>query len=894
MLNEEGGIDPLEFRFHAMTDRVATTGTTWLGLTLGCAQCHSHKFDPVSQREYYQLMAFLNNADEPELDLPTPASLDQHRQNLQRAGQLLAELPNKFPLETLAWKTVRPLNVETQSGEKGKLLEDGSVLLAAPGPDKDSYTVTFETEAQAVSQLRLEALAHDSLPSKGPGRVQHGNFVLNEIAVSTGPKSGAETARQVKIIKGQADTEQEGFPIAHAFDGNPSTGWAVHAANKPLNVDHAATFHFEKPISFAGGTRFTVKLDQLHGKNHTLGRFRLSLASGVNDERPIDVRRKERLESSFAQWLTHERTRTVKWTPLRPVSAKSNLPLLTILDDASVFVSGDLSKSDTYELSFRTDLRPITALRLEVLPDERLPKHGPGRIYYEGPAGDFFPSEFSLWLGEAKATFRKASHSFAAGEDIAAHAIDGDPQSGWSINGGQGRKHEAVFTLAKPLEAGEFSLRLLFERYYAAGLGRFRISATTDPRAGEARDLPPDIDKLLLAPDGDLTAADGQRLREQFLLATPELAKESTEIKRLRTPPSFPTTLVLQERPSQNPRPTYIHHRGEFLQPRERVEPGLPAVLPPLPPGAPRNRLGFAQWLVSPENPLTARVTINRHWAAFFGRGLVRTVEDFGIQGEPPTHPELLDWLATEFIRLGWSQKALHRLIVLSAAYQQSSRVTTELLAKDPDNNLIGRGPRVRLDAEIIRDSVLRASSLLAPKVGGPSVFPPQPASVTTEGAYGQLKWTPSQGADRYRRSLYTYTKRTTPFAMAATFDAPSGEACVARRDVSNTPLQALTLLNDVMFTEAAQALGREFAANSCGAEERVRGLFRRCLTRPPAADELAALTAFYHQQRQRFAAKELDAKALAGEGPGDANDRAAWTALARVLFNLDEMITKN
>jgi hypothetical protein len=235
----------------------------------------------------------------------------------------------------------------------------------------------------------------------------------------------------------------------------------------------------------------------------------------------------------------------------------------------------------------------------------------------------------------------------------------------------------------------------------------------------------------------------------------------------------------------------------------------------------------------------------------------------------------------------------MHRLIVLSATYRQSSRVTADRLAKDPENRLLARGPRVRLEAEPVRDAVLRASGLFSPRVGGPSVFPPQPPGVTTEGTFGGLAWNVSPGPDRYRRGLYTFSKRTAPYAMFTTFDAPSGEVCVARREVSNTPLQALTLLNDPAFTEAAQALGRMMAGRKGPVEDRVDYLFRRCLTRPPTGEERSMLVRFFETQRRRFAARELNAAAVAGPGDGDVNERAAWTALARALFNLDEAIIK-
>jgi hypothetical protein len=714
MLNEEGGIDPLEFRFHAMTDRVGTTGTVWLGLTLGCAQCHTHKYDPIPQREYYQVMAFLNNADEPEVEVPTPGLAARRAAVEKQAAAREADLPNRFP---------------------------------------------------------------------------------------------------------------------------PGGGW---------------------------------------------------LASPL----PVEVRRREHLNRQFEAWLARESGRAVRWQVLRPAEARSNLPLLTVLDDSSVLASGDMGKRDVYDLTFRGDFRGVTALRLEVLPDGRLPRRGPGRVYYEGPFGDFFLSELTLSAGGRPAQFARASQSFGTKASL---AIDGDPHTGWSINGGQGRPHAAVFNLAAPLgDVKALSLRLLFERYYAAGLGRFRLSVTTGPRPAEARGMPAEVEDLLLVPAARRTAAERERLLRYYLSVAPELAGEREAIKKLRAQaPAYPTTLVMAERPANNPRPTYRHHRGEFLQPQERVEPGVLAALHPLPEGQPRNRLTFARWLVDPNNPLVGRVTVNRQWAAFFGRGIVRTAEDFGFTGDPPTHPELLDWLAVELVRQGWSIKAMHRLIVTSTTYRQSSRVTPELPARDPENRLLARGPRFRLEAELLRDAVLRASGLLSPRVGGPSVFPPQPPGVTTEGAYGALPWKPSEGPDRYRRGLYTFSKRTAPFAAFTTFDAPSGEACVARRETSDTPLQALTLLNDIAFLECAQALGRLAAARPGPAEERAAWLFRRCLTRPPSAEERATLAAFYRAQKGRLERHELDAAKIAGPGAGDVTECAAWALVARAVLNLDEFVTK-
>ncbi len=407
--------------------------------------------------------------------------------------------------------------------------------------------------------------------------------------------------------------------------------------------------------------------------------------------------------------------------------------------------------------------------------------------------------------------------------------------------------------------------------------------------------MPGDVAALIAKPAAQRTAADRQRLLDYYLSVAPELAPAREAIQRLRDQlPAYPTTLVMSERPAAHPRATHRHHRGEFLQPREAVSPDVLSFLPPLPAGAARDRLTLARWLVDGKNPLVGRVVMNRQWAALFGRGLVRTTEDFGFQGQLPTHPELLDWLAVELVRQGWSLKKMHRLIVTSATYRQSSRVTPELLEHDPQNLLLARAPRFRLDAELVRDAALRSSGLLSEKLGGPSVFPLQPANITSEGTYGALAWNVSPGEDGHRRGLYTFAKRTAPYAMFATFDAPSGEACVDRREVSNTPLQALALLNDGVFVETAQALGRSIAELTGDSNEaRCAELFRRVLVRPPSSDEQPLLLAFLAVQRSRLTSGQLNAATIAGPGEGDVQARAAWTLLARALLNLDETITR-
>jgi hypothetical protein len=895
MINEEGGVDPLEFRYHSMIDRVATTATTWLGLTMACAQCHTHKYDPIPHQDFYRMMAFLNNADELEMDVPKP-DITARRAELQaQIDAAVADLKNQFPTEgDLRWHDAQPTRVESEAGSTVAIQEDGAVLISGANPESDVYTVTLESPAPRVSTIELMALTDASLGGNGPGRTPHGNFVVTEINVTAAPLDGSSPPREIKPTQAETNFAQDGFPAAHAIDGNPRTGWAIHGKNK-WNVNRILTLGLEQPIDFAGGTRWTFRIAQQYGGHHTLGRFRIRLGEPLNDPRPIEQRRQEHLAHRFKEWVASEGARTGHWRLLKPLSATSEIPVLTILDDDSVLATADQSKSDTYHIRLACDLQGVTALRLEAMVDDRLPVRGPGRIYYEGPFGDFYLSTFAVQSGGQPAPFRSATHSFASGAFTAATAVDADPQTGWSINGAQGRSHSAVFVFEQPLNTtGEIDLRMLFERYYAAGMGRFRIWATTDPAPAPARDLPIAVDERLLqagaAPDPDQHPA----LLDHFLSVAPEMAAARAKIDALRAQmPAYPTTLVFAERPVHNPRATFVHPRGEYLQRGDAVTAEIPSLFDPLDPAAPRDRLTFARWLVDPQNPLVGRVTMNRQWAVLFGRGIVSTTEDFGYQGQRPTHPALLDWLAVELVNRGWSLKQMHRLIVTSATYRQSSRTTPELLNKDPENRLLARAPRVRFDAEMVRDAVLKASGLLSSKLGGPSVFPPQPPGITSEGAYGPLEWKVSTGEDRYRRGLYTFAKRTAPYAMFNTFDAPSGEACVARRDESNTPLQALTLLNDEVFVEAAQALGDQLARQSGTVEERVTNLFRRCLARSPSEAERVLLTDFHQHQLDRLTNKEIDAAMVASAGGDDAIARAGWTLTARAVLNLDEMITK-
>jgi len=388
------------------------------------------------------------------------------------------------------------------------------------------------------------------------------------------------------------------------------------------------------------------------------------------------------------------------------------------------------------------------------------------------------------------------------------------------------------------------------------------------------------------------------RLKElpENSLARKKLTGEITKHKKTR--PRVTTTLVMAQR--KTPRASHRFVNGDFTRPAEQVKPGTPAILHNLPDKKNSNRLDFAYWIASKNNPLLARVTVNRIWQHYFGIGIVETENDFGTQSLPPSHPKLLDWLATEFMRLGWNQKAIHKLIVTSATYRQSSNNRSELTRADPANKLLGKQSRLRLDAEILRDNALAASGLLSKKMGGPGVYPPQPQGCMNLGQ-SRRKWTASSGEDRYRRAVYTYRWRATPHPALNVFDTPDAFASCTRRIRSNTPLQALTLLNDPAFFEISQGFAERLIQEGGNTDEtRIEMGFRLCLARKPSAHEVSVLKSFLNKQRTLYT--DIDTKTLTlvaqrTNGPvvpeSDRSEQAAWTMLARVLLNLDETITR-
>jgi cytochrome c553 len=727
MMNEEGGIDIEEFRFESIVDRVNTTGTTWMGLAMGCAQCHGHKFDPVSHTEYWQLFAIFNNADEPEIDLHDPVIADQRAQIQSKIQQLTKSLKNQFP-------------------------------------------------------------------------------------------------------------------------------------NQPGDQEEAI------------GTQFAE------------GQY---------------------YQQRFDQWLESAVGRAVGWTVLKPGSLHSKFhATLTTLPDQSVLASGDKPNRDIYTIELTCDLPFITGFRLEALAHPSLPDGGPGRAHFF-QTGDFLLSEFIVETpddqgGWVRHAFDKATDSHHKDKHEASKSLDGLLDTGWQIGGRTGEDHQAVFALKEAIQRdGEpIRVRITLDQSFIhqVTIGRFRLSSTGDDRP-EASGMPADVEALLAGGAKEWEATDMALLEGQFHREAPELEGARKEIITLRRKlPSFPTTMVMLERKPEHTRTTFRRHRGEFLKPREEVGPGVPDMFHDWPEGRPVNRLTFARWLFEPGNPLTARVVMNRTWQAFFGKGIVTTPEDFGLQGAMPTQPDVLDWLAVEFEQSGWDMKHMHRLIVNSATYRQSSKLSEALLEKDPENRWLARGPRFRVDAETVRDIALHASGLLEQTIGGPSVFPPQPAGVG-DLAYGGPGYKESEGADRYRRGLYTYWKRAVPYPGFMTFDAPNPERTCARRIRSNTPLQALTLLNDEIYVEAASSLAKRLLNDQAlSDEERVGEAWMRLVGRPVSSAARQQILNYLQGEAVKLSQAPETVKQLTGvKQVTDATVRlAAWTLTCRVLLNLDEVITKS
>ncbi len=764
MVNFEGGAIPEEYQVEYVIDRVEATATTWMGMTMGCARCHSHKYDPITHKEFYQFFAFFNGVPEEGLDgregnakpfltLPT-------EEQKARLGVLDAAIKAKE--EALAEEKVASAQRDWERAFTGKV---------ALSP-RDGLTAHYELDG-SFSDIS--------------GRYQHGRTIRGEPGFEPGP------------------------------------------------VGRAAAFDGETQVSFGNVGAFDAA-DQF----------------------------------SLAVWL----------------KPSSNLPMAALqkIDDPQTRRGYELLFDDVALVGIQRFAARLTIRLTSRWPESAIQIRTRNRL----TMGEYHHIAFT-YDGTARAAgLRLYVDGKLADTEVAQDNLSGPVRTAADLQ--IGNKETGV-----PYKRQVDDLRL--------------YNRTLSPAEVEHLAIHYPVQATLSGVFGKRTKAEGERVRDYFLTyAAPGPLRESySDLKELKKQreglnKSIATVMVMSE--MEKPRETFVLARGDYRNKTEKVTAGVPAVLPPLPKDAPPNRLTLAKWLVDPAHPLTARVAVNRYWQMFFGNGIVKTLEDFGSQGEPPSHTELLDWLATEFVRLGWDVRAIERLIVTSAAYRQSSKVTPELVEKDPENRLFARGPRLRLPAEMIRDGALAASGLLNREMGGPGVFPYQPKGLWEEMAFGEgfsaQGYKQSTGKDLYRRSIYTFWKRTVPPASLATFDAPDREKCTARRALTNTPLQALVLMNDPTYVEAARALAeRTMTEGGKDAGGRIAYAFRLATARKPSPEEVRLLRGlltkqFAHYRRDTKAALEL---LSVGESKCNARldsaELAAWATVAGVILNLDETITK-
>ena len=586
------------------------------------------------------------------------------------------------------------------------------------------------------------------------------------------------------------------------------------------------------------------------------------------------------VQSAFTKWKTKD---DFKWQSGEFLSAEAVSGQAIVQQAGHYFVAKNSGQKDSYTIKVKLPVGNYKALQLNAIPDKRLPGQGSGHDH----RGNFVLSWVEVKANDKPQKLKAYYTDYKARRSNAAAVLKPHTSnSGYHVFRREKQQHKFIVEFAQELKvetAGEVSITLAFNNPKSK-LGSFDLAFTQ--ASGNYQQYVSFLNK---------------DPKTNFITVHPELRKLAADISNLdnglkqNLGPLIP---IMKERPVNKLRPNYVHDRGFFLNKGKKVTAGTPAFLHKMSSDLPKNRLGFAKWLVDKKNPLVARVAANRIWGQIFGRGIVETEEDFGNQGAMPTHPQLLDWLAVEYMANGWSQKKLIKTILLSDTYCQSSKVSPELARTDRFNLYLGRGPRFRMSAEMIRDSSLKAAGLLSSKMFGPSVMPYQPPGLW-KSTYNKRTWRTSKGEDKYRRGLYTYLKRTSPYPGMTIFDGPSREICTARRIRSNTPLQALTSLNDPVFVEAAQALARKVIQLSKTIEERVNVAFQTTLSRPADPTEVTAIKELFLERLNYYKTNTAEAKSMAelplGALPSgmDAAEAAAWASVCNVILNLDEFLTK-
>ncbi len=853
MTNTEGGTEDEEWRVAAVKDRAEVTAQAWMGITMGCAQCHTHKFDPITHHEYYQFYSFFNQTQDsdkpderPTMPLPTP----EQREKIKRFDEEIAALEKKLDAaspEILsdfaqwekistasnAWTTLEPIGFKSLAGPTFVKLEDSSLLATNEPPAKDIYTITLRSTVSNLSALRLEVLSDERLPAKGPGRNETGNFLLNRLEASFQPDTNSASIAQFVRIELPGENRILSLAEVQIFKGESN-----------LALQGKAT---QSSVDFEGPPQSAID-------GNTNGNF-----DGTK--------------------TTHTKTENNPWWEV-DLGAEQPLDAIVIWNRTDNNLQERLAGFHVVVLNSKREKIWESSGAATPTPNVRLNLH----------------EEQPITFTRATASFNEKNYSVAATIEEKMQ-----PKMGWSVDGAKEKKQSAVFETARPWPPGNFTIKLVQNLGRKQTIGRLRISASSLPSPVIA--TPEALVPILAIASEKRSLEQRHEIGKWFQQFAPSASKQAAAITAVKTQRAAIKPLevpVMQEFASDKLRSTHLLIRGNYLEPGEAVSPGVPAAFNPWPVDAPTNRLGVAKWLMSADNPLTARVTVNRFWAQIFGRGIVETEEDFGTQGIKPTHPELLDWLAVELRDNGWNIKQLLKTMVMSATYQQSARVTSELLQKDPGNYLLARAPRRRLEAEMVRDQALALSGLLSSKIGGPSVYPPQPDGLWRAAFNGERAYPTSTGEDGHRRGLYTIWRRTIPYPSMTTFDAPSRETCAFRRLPTNTPLQAYVTLNDPVYVEAAQALGRRLVKEGGKTlANRIEFGLRLVLSRRPTKKEITSLCELYESELAHYSANEKEAKNLATSQVGPlpegltAAEAAAWTTVANVLLNLDGILTK-
>ncbi|MBS0263732.1 MAG: PSD1 domain-containing protein [Planctomycetes bacterium] len=591
-----------------------------------------------------------------------------------------------------------------------------------------------------------------------------------------------------------------------------------------------------------------------------------------------------------------------EWTVLTPITVQSQAgATLTAQADGAVLATGDNPARDTFVVTVKTPGPALTGLKLEALPDASLVNSGPGRA----DNGNFVLTEVVVTADGRPLKLLAIAADHEQGGLPLTQAVDGKNDTGWAILPEFGKPHTGIFEIQDLPTSGTaertLTIRLEFQSIHVSHvIGKFRLSTTSAP-VTVLRPISEAIRQALAVEPEKRNDAQKKLLSEYYLGTIPGYAAtkqqaEAARQAREQAEKEIPTTMIVRDLPQ--PRETFVLLRGAYDKRGDKVAHGTPTVLPALATTAPPNRLALAQWLISPSHPLTARVTVNRYWQTFFGTGLVKTAEDFGVQGEKPSHPELLDWLAREFVDSGWDVKHIHRLIVTSATYRQSSNAGADLIERDPENRLLARGPRYRLPSWMIRDQALAASGLLVNTFGGRGVRGYQPPGIWEDATFGQIRYEQEHGDALYRRSLYTFWRRIAGPTMF--FDVASRQTCTVKIARTNTPLHALATLNDVTYIEAARGLAQRVLLNGPPDERaRLAEMFRLIATRPPQPPELEILSRRLAGLLTTYRENESAAQKLIKVGETAAPPQlavpelAAWTSLATLLFNLDESLSK-